>query len=252
MDGYLTVRSGDVGGEGGAVGTIFIYKQENSEWVPDSELVEPRLHNPNPQIGYALSINSDVLLLANEVSGFNFSEIYVRNADREWQHQQTLYTGDGRTRIDGVELINPNTALIELNGEIHVFGEDNNGVWRETAVTTGGDMVIRHGRLWAGDAPLLPENGTASLLFPVEFLTQNNLIEETGLTTDSSPDNSSSDSSTSDSSVSTSDLAPDELATPNSGGGSFSLFYLPGIWWLIIINRNHRASHRKVKKSSGR
>lgn len=252
VDGYLAVRSGDVGGEGGAVGTIFIYKQENSEWVLDSELVEPRLHNPNPQIGYALSINSDVLLLANQVSGFNFSEIYVRNADREWQHQQTLYTGDGRTRIDGVDLINPNTALIELNGEIHVFGEDNNGVWRETAVTTGGDMVIRHGRLWAGDAPLLPENGTASLLFPVEFLTQNNLIEETGLTTDSSPDNSSSDSSTSDSSVSTSDLAPDELATPNSGGGSFSLFYLPGIWWLIIINRNHRASHRKVKKSSGR
>ena len=133
-----------------------------------------------------------------------------------------------------------------------MFGEDNNGVWRETAVTTGGDMEIRYGRLWASDAPLLPENGTASLLFPVEFINQSNLVEETELTTAPSPDNSASDSSTSDSSVATSDLAPDELATPNSGGGTFSLFYLLGIWWLIIINRNHRASHRKVKKSSGR
>ena len=214
--------------------------------------MEPRLHNPNPQIGYALSINSDVLLLANEVSGFNFTEIYVRSADRTWQHAQTLYTGDGRTRIDGVDLINPNTALIELNGEIHVFSEDNNGVWRETAVTTGGDMVIRHGRLWASDAPLLPATGTASFLFPVEFLNQSNSVEETGLTTDSSLDASNSDastpgSSTSDNSVATSDLAPDELATPSSGSGSFSLLYLLGMWGLIIMNRNHRASRRKAK-----
>ena len=113
-------------------------------------------------------------------------------------------------------------------------------------------MVIRHGRLWASDAPLLPATGTASFLFPVEFLNQSNSVEETGLTTDSSLDASNSDastpgSSTSDNSVATSDLAPDELATPSSGSGSFSLLYLLGMWGLIIMNRNHRASRRKAK-----
>ena len=214
-DGYLAVRSGDVGGEGGAAGTIFVFKKENSEWVLDSELVEPRLPIPNPQIGYALSINSDVLLVANEVNGFNFSELYLMSSDGEWQQQQIIYTGDGLTRIDGVDLINVNTALIELNGEIHVFGEDDSGVWRETAVTTGGDKVIRDGRLWASDAPILPETGASSLLLPVEFLNQSDSGTDTELT-------------------------PEVLTTTSSGGGSISLFYLLGMLGLVIINRKQK------------
>ena len=128
-----------------------------------------------------------------------------------------------------------------------MFGEDNNGVWRETAVTTGGDMVIRHGRLWASDTPLLPDSDTDNFLFPVEFLNQSNPVEETELTTDSSPG-----SSTSDNSVATSDLATDNLTTTSSGSGSFSLIYILGMWGLIIMHRNQRASRRKVTQSPGR
>ncbi len=220
-NGVLAVRSGDVGGEGGADGAIFIFEKENGVWGLESTLAEPRPYDPQPQIGYSLSIESDVLLLANEVRGFYFTEVYARDENRRWEHQQSLYIGDGKTKIDSVDLLSQNTALVELNGKIHVFDKDANEIWRESAVTTGGDMVIRHGRLWASDTPILPETGAGNQLFPVEFLNRNN---------------SSSGGGT---------------ATISSGGGSFSLFYLLGMWGLIIMNRKQRVRQAKFSWRPG-
>ncbi len=169
----IAVRSGDIGGEFGNSAKVHVYtKNSQSDWVADSEINDPRGLTPAPSFAYSLALDDNTLIVGNRhlySRLYHFADVFVRDDTGEWLYQQSLYPGDGSGQGLKVDL-KGDTALLELNGKLHMYKRDATGQWNPSVVMTGGDLVIRHGGLWKRDQSTLPSELEVGVkLYPVEF-----------------------------------------------------------------------------------